>query len=348
MTRIVDLRSDTVTVPSLGMREAMYKAKVGDDVYSEDPTVNLLQQRVASLLNKESALFVPSGTMSNLLAMGTHCQRGEEAIVGRSSHIFVYEGGGASAHMGVSLSLIDNESDGSYDERQIESSIRPQNNDHYPTTRCIAIENTHNVRGGTVVPQRKIISLAKLCQKHSLSFHLDGARLWNASVATGLKLSDLADPFDTVSICLSKGLGAPVGSLLAGPKNFIIKAKRQRKALGGGMRQSGVLAAAGLFAIENNFERLSDDHRRAKLLAAGLRARPKVFKNIVEPETNILFFQVIDSKGLSFVEELRKNGVLMGFYGNTDRVRAVTHIDITDDDVEMINYQIERAVSKLF
>ena len=331
---VIDLRSDTVTRPSKGMRTAMMNAEVGDDVYGEDTTVIALQSRVCKLLGKEASLFVPSGTMSNLIAIGAHCRRGEEAILGRQSHIFVYEGGGASAFLGASLNLIENDADGTISEAKLASAVRPLNNDHYPVTKCIALENTHNVMGGVILPQPYVLRVKELCRKNSLALHLDGARLWNASVATGLTMLELSAPFDSVSVCLSKGLGAPVGSLLVGTEEYIHRARRLRKALGGGLRQSGVIAAAGLYALDNNIERLSEDHARAKTLAIALRERPHLFDNIVDPQTNILYFDVKGDKGTAFCEALWKRfGIKMGSYGTT-RVRAVTHLDIDDSAIE--------------
>lgn len=234
----MDLRSDTVTMPSLEMREVMAKAKVGDDVYGEDPTVRRLQRLVARMLNKEAALFLPTGTQSNLVAVGTHCGRGEEIILGRNSHIYVYEGGGASAYMGVSMNLVPNNADGSFDLELLRKGIRPLNDSHYPITKAVALENTHNVCGGTILPQTFVHDVRKICDENNLALHLDGARLWNASVATGMSMSELCEHFDTVSVCLSKGLGAPVGSVLVGSKKFIARAHRLRKSLGGGNEAS--------------------------------------------------------------------------------------------------------------
>jgi len=341
---VVDLRSDTVTKPSEGMRLAMQRAVVGDDVYGEDPTVNELQSRVAEMLGKDAALFVPSGTQSNLIAVGTHCGRGEEMILGKQSHVFAYEGGGGSGFMGASLNLVENEPDGSICPSRIVDAIRPLNNDHYPVTKCVAMENTHNVRGGTIVPQDKVRSVARVCQAHGLQLHLDGARIWNAHVASGLPLLELCQPFDTVSVCLSKGLGAPVGSLLCGSRDFVARAKRLRKALGGGMRQAGVLAAAGLYALDNNIPRLADDHARLARISAGLKALPEAIVSVTDPATNILFFEVRDGKGKLFCAAMKERGVLVNSYGS-GRVRAVTHLGVGDGHVDQV-IEAARAVCK--
>lgn len=341
----IDLRSDTVTQPSKGMRIAMSKAPVGDDVYREDPTVNKLQRHVASLLGKEAGLFCPSGTMANLIAMGTHSSRGDEVILGKRSHIFWYEGGGLSAHMGVAMHTVDNDSRGCMDLRKIREAIRPLN-DHYPRTSCVALESTHNLCGGAVVPLDYCWAAKTLCDEFTLPLHLDGARLWNSARASRMSVKQLAEPFDSVSVCLSKGLGAPVGSVLVGTKKFIASAKRLRKALGGGMRQAGLLAAAGLYALENgHIERLDLDHRRAKLLAAFLSQLGEhegvgFFDDIVQPETNIIYFSVKDGKARDFCTQLKKKGVLMNSYGDS-RVRCVLHLDVDDKAVEKTMAAIE-------
>lgn len=342
----VDLRSDTVTKPCSFMRKAMQAGRVGDDVYGEDPDVNALQRKVARMLNKEAGLFVPSGTQSNLIAVGTHCNRGEEIILGHSSHIFVYEGGGASAHLGVSMKQVPNNSDGTLIE--FEGSIRPRNNVHYPRTRCVALENTHNVCGGVVVPQTHMLEVKKVCVQHGLALHLDGARLWNASIASKTSMAELVEPFDSVSVCFSKGLGAPVGSMLVGNRKFIDKARYLRKSLGGGLRQAGILAAGALYALENNIERLRDDHIRAKSISATLKLFPNVFKMAAEPETNILYFEVAGGQGKLFTDWLKNEyGVLMGSYGTT-RVRAVTHLGIGDEALDRTNDAIKNLANSLF
>lgn len=342
----IDLRSDTVTLPSTLMRQAMAIAAVGDDVYNEDPTIIDLEKKVASILTKESGLFVPSGTQSNLIAMGVHCGgRGSEIILGTKSHIFIYEGGGASAFMGASFHTIPNQPDGTLKIEDIKSAIRIANNDHYPKTVCVAIENTHNLCGGRVLTPEYIQSVKQLCLEHDLPLHMDGARLWNAAVALNVPVSSLAGPCDSISVCLSKGLGAPVGSVLVGDSKFITAARRLRKALGGGMRQAGILAAAGIYALDTNRERLADDHRRARVLAVGLQSVSGL-KLMDLPETNILYFEVLDDRMAKlFVEELRTVGVLVNSYGKT--VRVVTHLDISDADIQLVIEKTNETMRKL-
>ncbi len=279
----IDLRSDTVTLPTPAMRQAMAEAEVGDDVYGEDPTVNRLQQLAASLVGKEAGLFVPSGTMSNLAAVLAHCNRGDEVILGNKSHTYLFEGGGLSALGGVHSCQIPNQPDGTLALEDIQNAIRP-NDIHQPPTRLVCLENTHNRCGGVALSPEYTRQVAELARQHNLSLHLDGARLFNAAVAQGVRAKELAGPADSVSICLSKGLSAPVGSVLCGSKEFIQRALRIRKQLGGGMRQAGILAAAGIVALETMVERLADDHRRGSAPGGrsakypGAPARPRKAK----------------------------------------------------------------------
>ncbi|MCK5032876.1 MAG: low specificity L-threonine aldolase, partial [Calditrichia bacterium] len=266
--RLIDLRSDTVTKPSQDMREYMLNAEVGDDVFSEDPTVNRLQNKIAELLGKESALFVPSGTQANQICLNVHTQPGQEVIVDYNSHIFNYESGAAGMLSGVQLHPIIGKN-GHPTAEQIIPAIRP-GDDHFPQTKLICLENTHNRAGGTIFPIEEISKIHTVAKEHNIKLHLDGARLWNAAIETGKRMKEYAAYFDSVSLCFSKGLGAPVGSIVTGSKEFIKRAHYYRKAYGGGMRQVGILAAACIFAVENHFERLSEDHRNARLLAEGL------------------------------------------------------------------------------
>ena len=266
--KFIDLRSDTVTLPTPAMRQAMAEAEVGDDVYGEDPTVNRLQELAAGLVGKEAGLFVPSGTMSNLTAVLAHCNRGDEVILGNKSHTFLFEGGGISALGGVHSCQIPNQPDGTLALQDIQNAIRPDDI-HDPVTRLICLENTHNRCGGVALSPEYTRQVGELARQHDLSLHLDGARLFNAAVVQGVNAKELAGPADSVSICLSKGLSAPVGSVLCGSKEFIQRALRIRKQLGGGMRQAGILAAAGIVALETMVERLAEDHRRAARLAEG-------------------------------------------------------------------------------
>ncbi len=322
-----DFRSDTVTKPSAGMRAAMAAADVGDDVFGDDPTVNLLEQKMAGLLGKDAALFVPSGTMSNLLALMSHCGRGEEFIAGQNAHLYKYEAGGAAVLGSIQPQPIAHRADGTMDPRDIEAAIKAPGDSHFAVTRVIALENTF---GGRVLPVEYMNEVAGIAGKHGLGLHLDGARAFNACVKLGMDIRDFTAPFDSVSICLSKGLGAPVGSVLTGRKDLIDKARRHRKMLGGGMRQAGILAAAGIYAIENNVTRLADDHRRAQRLAEGL-AQHKALK-VTMPDTNILWVEAEPELGDQLSLYLGENGV--GITGRYGQQRWVTHLDVTDDDIE--------------
>jgi threonine aldolase len=333
MNKIIDLRSDTVTKPSAEMRRVMADAEVGDDVFGDDPTVNKLQEKVADMLGKEAALFVPSGTMANTIAILAHTQSGDEVIVERESHTFNYEVAGAAVMGGVQLNTIMGNR-GILEPDQVAKEIR-EPNVHIPQTKLICLENTHNRGGGTIYPLEKIQAIRQLTQKHSLKMHLDGARLFNACVATGISPKQYAQNFDSLMFCFSKGLGAPVGSILAGSRAFIQRAHRNRKMLGGGMRQVGILAAAALHALKNNVERLAKDHEYAKMLANGL-AKIKGFQiNPEHVETNILVFDVSES-GFSVAEvldKLKSKGILMVSFGHT-LARAVTHLDVSREDIE--------------
>ena len=281
---LIDLRSDTVTQPTVAMREAMARAPVGDDVFNEDPTVHQLQDRVADLLGKEAALFVPSGTMSNQVCVRVHTQPGDEILCDVNSHIYVYEAGGPAVHSGVMCRTLEGDH-GILEVSQLEDKIRPID-DHQVRTRLVCLENTHNRGGGRIYPLAKIRAISTWARQHGLAMHLDGARLWNAIVATGIPAAEWAGPFDSVSVCFSKGLGAPIGSALAGPREFIARARRVRKLFGGGMRQAGILAAAALFALDHHQERLADDHRHAQLMAQAIAETPGLRLDPPEVETN--------------------------------------------------------------
>ena len=320
-----DFRSDTVTKPSAGMRAAMAAAEVGDDVFGDDPTVNRLEQRMAAMLGKDAAIFVPSGTQSNLLALMSHCGRGDEFIAGQKAHLYVNEAGGAAVLGSIQPQPIAHQADGTLDLGDIEAAIKPDDS-HYARTRVIALENTF---GGKVLPVDYMAQVSDIARRHDLGLHLDGARAFNACVALGMDIKAFAAPFDTVSICLSKGLGAPVGSVLIGRQDLIDTARRHRKMLGGGMRQSGILAAAGLYALDNNVARLAEDHRRARRLAEGLAAFPSLF--VTQPDTNIVFVDVEDRLGDRFTAFLEQRGIGVIGYG---RQRWVTHLDVDDDMVD--------------
>ncbi|MCX8116337.1 MAG: low-specificity L-threonine aldolase [Desulfobacterota bacterium] len=333
MRRWIDLRSDTVTRPTPAMRRAMAEAEVGDDVYGEDPTVNALQEKVARILGKEAALFDPSGTMANQLAIKSHTQPGDEVILEATSHPYNFEGGAGAALSGIQFHCLKGIR-GILEAEQIEEAIRPADA-HYPVTRLICLENTHNRGGGSIYPIEKMAEIHRLAKSRGLSVHLDGARLWNASVATGIPPKAYAQYADSVSVCLSKGLGAPIGSLVAGSKGFIDRVHRFRKMFGGGMRQVGIIAAAGLYALDHHFERLSEDHQHAKQLALGLREIAGIGLDPDQVETNMVIFDVAGTGKTAhqIAGEMRDLGVLIHVLGKT-QIRLVTHLDVTSEDIE--------------
>jgi threonine aldolase len=331
--QLIDLRSDTVTQPTEAMRTAMSRAEVGDDVYAEDPTVNRLQEQAAELMGKQAGLFVASGTMGNLAGILAHCQRGDEAILGNRAHTFLFEAGGISALGGVHSCQLPNQADGSLDLEEIQAAIRPDD-PHDPITRLVCLENTHNRCGGTFQTPAYTQQVSDLAHARGLAVHLDGARIFNAAVAQGVPALALAGPVDSVTFCLSKGLCAPVGSVLCGSKEFITRAHRLRKMLGGGMRQAGILAAAGLVALESMIDRLAEDHLRAARLAGGLAAMPGL--RVDPPATNMVFFSLGAPVRLSAAEVvagLKRAGILIGDTG-AGRFRMVCHYWIDDQAVE--------------
>jgi threonine aldolase len=331
----VDLRSDTVTQPTPAMREAMARAAVGDDVYGEDPSVNRLQEIAAEMVGKEAGLFLPSGTMGNLAAILAHCGRGDEVILGNKAHTFLYEAGGVSALGGVHSCQVPNQPDGTLALDDIQAAIRPMDA-HFPVTRLIALENTHNRCGGSVISADYTRAVGQLAREHNLSLHLDGARLFNAAVALGVDAHELTKPVDSVTFCLSKGLCAPVGSVLCGSQEFIQRAHRIRKQLGGGMRQAGILAAAGIVALENMVSRLADDHAHAKRLAQGLARIPGLILDPGTPHTNMVFLNLSDQLSLNasqVAEQLSRRGVRVGVVG-ARRFRLVTHYWIEEAGVD--------------
>ena len=330
---MIDLRSDTVTQPSAAMREAMAQAVLGDDVYAEDPTVNKLEAMAAQLLGKEAGLFVPTGVMANQLSICLHTRSGDEVIVEVSSHIIRYEGGSASAFSQVQLSCVQGDR-GLLALKPVQAALRPKDI-HNPSTTLLCLEQTHNAGGGTVYPLETITSLTSWAKEHGLACHLDGARLFNAVVATGVSAAEYAQDFDTVSFCLSKGLGAPVGSLIVSTQDNIITLRRLRKMFGGGMRQAGVLAAAGLHALEHNIPKLKEDHDNAQRLALQLRQIPTVFVDPDQVETNIVLFEVVRSEQSTqeLLQAFKDAGVLLNAVDG--RVfRAVTHLDVNGADIE--------------
>ena len=327
--RYIDLRSDTVTQPTDAMRQAMLHAEVGDDVYGEDPGVNALEAFGARLLGKQAALFVPSGTMSNLLAVMSHCQRGEGAILGNAAHIYRYEAQGSAVLGSVALQPLPMQRDGTLAFDDIKAALAPDDA-HFVQTRLICLENTHN---GKVLPLSYLQEMGAFVAERGLKLHLDGARLFNAAVASETPVAVIAAPFDSISICLSKGLGAPVGSLLVGCHDFIARARRLRKMLGGGMRQAGILAQAGLFALEQHVTRLADDHRRAKRLAEGLAALPGIELDLSLVQSNMVFLRLHEGESAPLLAFMKERGILFSGYGE---LRLVTHLQINDDDIEEV------------
>lgn len=324
---MIDLRSDTVTRPTSGMRRAMFEAPVGDDVFGDDPTVNRLEEYVADLLGKEAALYAPSGTMTNQIGVFIHTQPGDEVFLHEGSHIYNYEAGAPALLSGVQLRPLPGMG-GTVSPEVLRASVRPENV-HFPRSRLLSLENTHNITGGKVYPLGDFIEVAGEARSLGLGVHLDGARLFNAQAATGNPAAEWCKAADTVSVCASKGLGAPVGSLLAGDAAAIEEARRARKVFGGGMRQAGVIAAGALYAFEHHIERLAEDHDRAQKLAAGLAG---MGYTVELPETNIVLAEVGDA-GL-FLELLKREGVLATPRG-PEAVRFCTHLDVTDEDISM-------------
>jgi len=325
MNPVVDLRSDTVTRPTAAMRAFMATAPVGDDVFGDDPSVNALQEKIAALLGKEAALYVASGTQSNLVAIMSHCGRGDEYIVGQMAHTYRWEGGGAAVLGSVQPQPLEHEADGRLALERIEAAIKP-NDAHFARSRLLCLENTI---GGKVLPLDYLEATTALARGRGLATHLDGARLFNAAVKLGLPAAALAAPFDSVSVCFSKGLGAPVGSALVGSKEFIAKAHRWRKMVGGGMRQAGVVAAAALYALDHHVDRLAEDHALAARLAAGLEGLPGL--TVEKPQTNILFADLAGERAAGLMDHLKSRGVLAtGLY----RLRFVTHLDVDAEGVD--------------
>ena len=334
---MIDLRSDTVTKPSPEMREVIAKAEVGDDVYGEDPSVNLLEEESARLLGKEAGLFIPSGTMGNLAAILSHCERGSEIILGDKAHTFLYEVGGIAALGGIQSHIIPNQQDGTLRLADIRKAIR-RDDIHDPPTRLITLENTHNRCGGVALTGEYTRQVGEIAKKHQLKFHLDGARIFNAAVALKVNPAELVEPADSVMFCLSKGLGAPVGSVLCGKAAFIRRTRKTRKMLGGGMRQAGMIAAAGLYALEKNLPLLDQDHQRAVDLARGLGSIEGLILEHEKPPTNMVYINLSRELPLNAEEtglKLKDRGVLVGVTGER-QFRMVVHIWIDDQDIEKV------------
>ncbi len=325
---MIDLRSDTVTRPTPGMLEAMFTAKVGDDVFRDDPTVNALEDKAAKLFGMEAALFCPSGTMTNQIAINVHTHPGDEVICHKYSHVYFYEGGGMMRNSGVSVRLLEGDQ-GLIKASDVAANINPDDV-HRPVTKLVEVENTMNKGGGACYPYVDLLEIRAVCDANNLQLHLDGARLFNALVATGTTPADFGAIFDSISICLSKGLGAPVGSLLLGNQVFVNKARRVRKVLGGGMRQAGYLAAAGIYALDHNIDRLIEDHKKAQYLGKVLESSPYV-ESVLPVETNILIFTLTDRyTEKEFIAALNKNDIYAASTG-PQAVRFVTHLDFTEE-----------------
>ncbi|HEY0754043.1 MAG TPA: low-specificity L-threonine aldolase [Ktedonobacteraceae bacterium] len=350
----IDLRSDTLTLPSKAMREAMYRAELGDDVYGEDPTVNRLQEMAAELTGKEAALLVPSGSMGNTAAVMAHVGRGEAFIVGDLSHIYLNEQGSASTIGGAPRVVVHTNEDGTFDPREVLANIADESDEHVAGTKLLCLENTHNFCGGVVLSVAQVEAMAELVHAHGLKVHMDGARVFNAATALGVPVKELVSSVDSVMFCISKGLSAPVGSLLVGSHAFIQRARRVRKLLGGGMRQAGILAAAGIVALEQMVERLAEDHENSKLLAQGLADYPQIEIQAARVTTNIVIFSLRDASGKIlgkaetelFVEKVQEQGVLIGAI-SAEKIRAVTHYGITGADINLALNAIRRVLIEM-
>jgi threonine aldolase len=344
MSKMIDLRSDTVTLPSEEMRKAILSAKLGDDVFGEDPTVNELEAKVAKIIGMEAALLVPSGTMGNLVSVLVHCQRGTEIILGDKSHTFMYEAGGISAFGGVHSRQLKNQVDGTINIEEIKSAIR-MDNDHFPKTSAITLENTHNLCNGSPLSPDYIKDAAQIAHDNDLKLHIDGARIFNAAVGLDVDVKDLLTNTDSVTFCLSKGLAAPIGSVICGSKEFIYHARRNRKALGGGMRQAGIIAAAGIYSLDNMLDQIKEDHKNAQRLAEGIDKIEGLWIDLENIKTNILYFDIEKGKdpGVKLAQQTENIEIypfeiiqdnVRFFESRPGHFRLVTHYGITRDDIE--------------
>lgn len=340
---IIDLRSDTITQPTPAMREAIAKAEVGDDVYGDDPTVNALEAYVAELLGKEAAVYMPSGTMTNQVALRIHTEPGDEIILESEAHIYYYEGGGPAALSGVMCKLINGQK-GVFTALDLERVLYDSQNVHFPKTKLVCLENTHNRSGGRIFPLQTIQEIAQICQEHELKLHLDGARLWNACVATGISEAEYSKPFDTVSVCFSKGLGAPIGSALAGSKDLMRRARRFRKMFGGGMRQVGIIAAGALYALQHHRERLQEDHTNARILAEELSQIAGIDINPEDVQTNIVVFHTKEIPAQTLAQQLKERGVAILATG-PNSLRAVTSYMVTQEQIRQVPELVAAALS---
>lgn len=344
---MIDLRSDTVSLPTASMKDFMFQAPIGDDVYGEDPSINELQEYAADLFNKDSALFVPSGTMANLISVLAHCDRGDEVILGNKSHIFVYEAGGISAYGGIHSHQLNNNDDGTININDIKHSIRNSNDAHYAKSKLLCLENTHNMCYGTPINTDYFKSVALIAKNNNLKVHIDGARIFNAAIYLNKSVSELTQDADSLSCCLSKGLSCPTGSLILGDKYFIKKAHRIRKSIGGGMRQAGIFASAGIFALKNMIHRLEDDHSNAKIIAKNLNNIDNIKIDIKKIKTNIVFFY-LEKENLSdneFITKLINNNIKIDPKGNR-KFRIATHSGFSSNDVNRVSEIINQIVNK--
>ena len=341
---MIDLRSDTITQPTPEMRQAIAQAVVGDDVLGDDPTVNELEATVAALLGKEAAVYMPSGTMTNQVALRTHTEPGDEIILESQAHIYFYEAGAPAALSGVMCRLIQGEY-GVFTAADLQAVLRPAN-DHYPRTKLVCLENTHNRGGGRIFPLETIQAIGQVCHAQGLRLHLDGARFWNACIATGITEAEYAAPFDTVSVCFSKGLGAPVGSALVGPKDLIQRARRFRKMFGGGMRQAGMLAAGALHAIHHHRDRLVEDHANAQRLAMGLQNIDGISIDLANIQTNLVYFKTMEVPAAALAEELTAMDVGVLSTG-PHTLRAVTNLMVNQADIDVALNHITVAMQTL-
>ena len=328
---MIDLRSDTVTRPTQAMRQAMATAKVGDDVMGDDPTVKALERRTAEILSKPAAVYMPSGTMSNEIAIRSHTEPGDEIVLEATAHLYFFEAGAPAALSGVTCRLIEGRC-GIFTAEQVQAALRPRNI-HFPVTKLLCVENTHNSGGGTVWPMETLAQVTRTARQAGLKTHLDGARLWNAAVASGYSEAECAQHFDSISVCFSKGLGAPVGSALVGSEEFIQRARRFRKMFGGGMRQSGIIAAGALYALQNHRQRLAEDHSNAKRLAKRLAHLPGIQIDPAAVETNIVFFRLTSMTAAELTAKLKERNVLLSPF-SSHVIRAVTHLEIASEQID--------------
>lgn len=339
----IDLRSDTITKPTPAMRAAMAAAEVGDDVLGDDPTVTALEKRTAEILGKPAAVYMPSGTMTNQVAIRSHTEPGDEILLDANAHVYFYEGGAPAAISGVMCRFVDAKR-GIFTPQQLKAAMRPVNI-HHPRTKLVCMENTHNRGGGAIWPLDQIAAVEATARAAGLKMHLDGARLWNASAATGIAMSDYARHFDSVSVCFSKGLGAPVGSALVGTPEFIDRARRFRKMFGGGMRQSGIIAAGALFALEHNRQRLADDHANAKALAQGVVDIPGIDVDLKSVETNIVIFNTPGKSAVDLANKLIAQGVWVMASG-PESIRAVTNMEVSADQIQQVIKIIRNVMAR--